>query len=77
MRSLVCSLLSQLTFLTPLSLYNRWFIIGVVGAVVGRVKDMEIPFLSERLRRSSRGGYRHIHLDHDDAQLLQDYDDEE
>ncbi|ORY88169.1 putative signal sequence binding protein [Leucosporidium creatinivorum] len=53
-----------------------WFIIGVVGAVVSRFKEMEIPFVSDRLRRSSRGGYRHIHLE-DDAQLLQDYDDEE
>lgn len=60
---------------SPLFL-RRWFIIGVVGAVVSRFQEIEIPFVSDRLRRSSRGGYRHIHLE-DDAQLLQDYDDEE
>ncbi|KAM0751951.1 putative signal sequence binding protein [Meredithblackwellia eburnea MCA 4105] len=55
-----------------------WFIVGVAGAVVAYVKDMEVPFISERLRRASRGGYRSLRLD-DDAALLHDYlsDEEE
>ena len=53
-----------------------WFIIGVVGAVVAWGKSVEIPWLSDRLRRSSRNGYRNVHLD-DDAELLRDYDDDE
>lgn len=53
-----------------------WFVIGVVGAVVAWGKSVEIPWLSDRLRRSSRNGYRNVHLD-DDAELLRDYDDDE
>ena len=52
-----------------------WFLIGVVGAVVGWAKEVEIPWLSERLRRG-RGGYRTLRLD-DDAALLRDYEDDE
>jgi len=48
-----------------------WFVIGVVGAVVAWAKDVEIPFLSERLRRNSRSGYRTVRLDDAmDAELL-------
>jgi hypothetical protein len=50
-----------------------WFIVGVVGAVVAWAREVEIPFVSDRLRRTSRGGYRSLRLD-DDAALLQDYD---
>lgn len=55
-----------------------WFIIGVFGVVVAYVRTVEIPWLSDRLRRSSRdgSGYRTVRLD-DDAALLRDYDDEE
>lgn len=55
-----------------------WFIIGVVGVVVAYVRTVEIPWLSDTLRRSSRdgSGYRTVRLD-DDAALLRDYDDEE
>jgi len=46
-------------------------VIGVVGAVVAWAKDVEIPFLSERLRRNSRSGYRTVRLDDAmDAELL-------
>lgn len=44
-----------------------WFVIGVVGAVVGAVKKVEIPWLSDRLRRSGRSTYRNVRLD-DDAE---------
>ncbi|KAI5476446.1 signal sequence binding protein [Pseudohyphozyma bogoriensis] len=53
-----------------------WFVVGVVGAVVAYVREMEIPYVSDRLRRSSRSGYRSLRLD-DDAELLQDYDSDE
>jgi hypothetical protein len=53
-----------------------WFVIGVMGVFVGWVREVEIPWLSDRLRRSTRGGYRSVHLD-DDAELLRDYDDDE
>ena len=49
--------------------------IGVVGAVVAWAKDVEIPFLSERLRRNSRSGYRTVRLDDAmDAELLGELD---
>lgn len=48
-----------------------WFLVGVVGAVVAWAKEVEIPWVSDRIRRSSRsGGYRTLRLD-DDAELLQ------
>lgn len=63
-----------------------WFVVGVVGAVVEKLREVEVPFLSDRLRarRGSRGlgggaggGYRSLRLDDSlDAELLGDYDDE-
>ncbi|GAA5912886.1 vacuolar protein sorting/targeting protein 10 [Sporobolomyces salmoneus] len=55
-----------------------WFVIGVFGAVAAWAKDVEIPFLSDRLRRrNSRNHYRTVRLDDSlDAELLGDYDDE-
>lgn len=60
-----------------------WFAIGLVGVVAEKVRDLEVPWLSERLRRSRRGGgagaagYRSLRLDDSlDAELLGDYDDE-
>lgn len=38
-----------------------WFVVGVVGVFVGWAKEVEIPWLSERLRRSTRGGYRLVY----------------
>jgi len=50
-------------------------VIGVVGAVVAWAKDVEIPYLSERLRRNSRSGYRTVRLDDAmDAELLGELD---
>lgn len=51
-----------------------WFVIGMVGAVAAWAKDLEIPFLSDRLRRrSSRSHYRTVRLDDSlDAELLGD-----
>ncbi|GAA5963481.1 hypothetical protein JCM3765_006251 [Sporobolomyces pararoseus] len=61
-----------------------WFLIGVVGSLNAYIKDLEIPWLSDRLRNSRRGGgggsrnyYRTVRLDDSlDAELLGDYDDE-
>lgn len=57
-----------------------FFIIGTIAVIVGYVKEMEIPFISDRLRRSSSRGYRGISID-DDAEILnsdlRDYEDEE
>ena len=63
-----------------------WFLIGVVGVVVEKVRDLEVPWLSERLRSRRRragggggggGGYRSVRLDDSlDAELLGDYDDD-
>lgn len=40
-----------------------WFVIGVVGAVVAYVRELEVPWISDRLRRASRsGGYRSLRL---------------
>ncbi|GAA5905768.1 hypothetical protein JCM6882_000453 [Rhodosporidiobolus microsporus] len=36
-----------------------WFVVGVVGTLVEKLREVEIPYLSERFRRRrSRGGYR-------------------
>lgn len=56
-----------------------WFLIGVIGVVVGYLKELEIPWVSDKIRRKSRSGYRTLRLD-DDAELLQeegldDYED--
>ncbi|GAA5827143.1 hypothetical protein JCM3770_007150 [Rhodotorula araucariae] len=54
-----------------------WFVVGVAGAVFEKVRDLDIPWLGNRLRRNRRGGYRNVRLDDAlDAELLQDYDDE-
>ncbi|GAA6062486.1 hypothetical protein JCM10212_001859 [Sporobolomyces blumeae] len=54
-----------------------WFIIGVAGVLAAKVRELDIPFISDRLRRNSRSGYRSVRLDDAlDAQLLSDYDDE-
>ncbi|GAA5934219.1 hypothetical protein JCM1841_004702 [Sporobolomyces salmonicolor] len=55
-----------------------WFVVGVVGAVVSYARELEIPWLSDRLRRrNSSRGYRSLRLeDAMDAELLGDYDDE-
>lgn len=44
-----------------------WFLVGVIGATFAWLKEVEIPWLSDKLRRSERSGYRHVHLD-DDAE---------
>ncbi|KAM0787341.1 hypothetical protein ACM66B_003430 [Microbotryomycetes sp. NB124-2] len=53
-----------------------WFIVGVAGVVVAKVRDLEIPFVSNFMRSRSRSGYRSLRLD-EDAQMLADYDDDE
>ncbi|GAA6013403.1 hypothetical protein JCM11491_006065 [Sporobolomyces phaffii] len=55
-----------------------WFVVGVFGAVAAWARDVEIPWLSERLRRNgNRSHYRTVRLDDSlDAELLGDYDDE-
>ena len=68
--------------LMDLALSVPWFLIGVAGVMVERVKEWEgnLPDGLQRLLRrgagGQRGGYRSLHVD-DDAELLQDYDDEE
>ncbi|GAA6008486.1 vacuolar protein sorting/targeting protein 10 [Rhodotorula paludigena] len=55
-----------------------WFVVGVVGVVVEKVRDIEVPWLSNRLRRNRRGGYRSLRLEDDvGAELLTDYDDDD
>lgn len=36
-----------------------WFLVGVAGVFVGWAKELEIPWLSQRMRRTGRGGYRY------------------
>jgi hypothetical protein len=50
-----------------------WFLIGIVGVAIERLRDIELPFVG---RRNRRGGYRSLRLDMD-AELLADYDDDE
>ncbi|KAK4055938.1 vacuolar protein sorting/targeting protein PEP1 [Microbotryomycetes sp. JL221] len=53
-----------------------WFIIGVTGVIVAKVRDLEIPYVSNLMRNRNRTGYRSLRLD-EDAEMLADYDDED
>ncbi|GAA5949701.1 hypothetical protein JCM10213_001361 [Rhodosporidiobolus nylandii] len=56
-----------------------WWVVGMAGVLAEKIREMRVPFLSERLRRRrGRGnrGYRSLRLD-DDASLLEDYEDGE
>jgi hypothetical protein len=48
-----------------------WVLVAVVEVTVEYLRNIEIPYVSERLRRTRRGGYRSLRLD-DDAALLGD-----
>ncbi|SCZ93735.1 BZ3500_MvSof-1268-A1-R1_Chr6-3g08852 [Microbotryum saponariae] len=61
--------------LVDLLLSVPWAIVGIVAATASRVREMDIPFISNRLRRRDRSGYR-LHID-DDAEVLMDYDEDE
>ncbi|BGO96427.1 putative Signal sequence binding protein [Rhodotorula toruloides ATCC 204091] len=50
-----------------------WFLIGIVGVAIEKLRNIELPFVG---RRNRRGGYRSLRLDMD-AELLADYDDDE
>ncbi|KAK4046163.1 vacuolar protein sorting/targeting protein PEP1 [Microbotryomycetes sp. JL201] len=53
-----------------------WFLVGVATVVVAKVRELDIPFVSNFVKSRSRSGYRSLRLD-EDAQMLADYDDDE
>ncbi|GAA6014077.1 hypothetical protein JCM10207_000230 [Rhodosporidiobolus poonsookiae] len=59
-----------------------YFAVGLIGALVEKVRDINIPWLSDKLRGQRRGrgygDYRSLRLDDDSigAELLDDYEDE-